>query len=182
VLLMIPLAAAAAGTWSTMTSTARGRAVGAVLAPLAALCAYSAYLWWTLGEPFAWTKAQSAWGRSFHVTGVYTAVVSLLTAARHHQGWLFKDAAFCVVYVICLFLAWRVAVARAWIAAGAATVLLPLTSGSFVSDARFGLLALPVYAGLASLGGTRRRDVAVRCVSIALLAAGAATVLLPLWP
>jgi hypothetical protein len=148
---------------------------------LAALFAYSAYLWWALGEPFAWTKAQSAWGRSFHVTGVYTAVVSLLTAARHHQGWLFKDAVFCVVYLVLLVLAVRMGVPRAWTVAGAATVLLPLTSGSFVSDARFGMLALPVYPGLASLGGTRRRDMAVRCVSIGLLVAGVETIVLH-WP
>jgi hypothetical protein len=181
VLLIIPLIAAAAATWSTMTTTARGRAVAAVLAPLAALSAYSGYLWWTLGEPFAWTKAQSAWGRSFHATGVYDALISTLTAARHNQEWLFKDVAFCVVYLVCLFLAARAAVPRAWIAAGAATVLLPLTSGSFISDARFGLLALPVYPGLASLGSTRRRDVAIRCVSAALLVAGVETVVLH-WP
>jgi hypothetical protein len=181
VLLMIPIAAAAAGAWKSMPTATRGRAVGAILAPVAVLVGYSGYLWWLLGQPFAWTKAQAAWGRSFNLTGVYTALVSLLTAARHHQGWLFRDAAFCLVYLACLFVAWRAGVPRAWVIAAAAMVLLPLTSGAFTSDARFGLLALPIYAGLASLGRTPGRDLAIRCVSIGLLIAGAGTIVLH-WP
>lgn len=180
-ILIIPIAAAAAQAWKSMPTASRGRAVGAALSPIAALVGYSGYLWWSLGQPFAWTKAQAAWGRSFHSTGIYAALLSLLTAARHHETWLFRDGIFCLVFLVCLLVAWRAGVPRAWIVAGAAMVLLPLTSGAFTSDARFGLLALPVYPGLACLARTRRIDLGIRCVSIALLIAGVATIVLH-WP
>jgi hypothetical protein len=180
-LLIIPIAASAAKAWPSMPTASRGRAIGAVLSPVASLVGYSGYLWWSLGQPFAWTKAQAAWGRSFHVTGVYAALVSLLAAARHHQAWLFRDGAFCLVFLACLAAAWRAGVPRAWIVAGAVMVLLPLTSGALTSDARFGLLALPVYPGLASLARTRWIDLGIRCVSIALLIAGVETIVLH-WP
>jgi hypothetical protein len=180
-LLVIPITAAAVTAWRSMPAAARGRAAGAVLAPFAALAGYSSYLWWSIGQPFAWTKAQEAWGRSFHVTGFYDAAISLLTAARHQQGWLFRDAAFCVVYVVCLVLARRAGVPWPWILAGVAVVFLPLASGSFTSDARFGLLALPVYTGLASLGRRRAVDITLRIVCVVLLLAGVETIVLH-WP
>jgi hypothetical protein len=60
-------------------------------------------------------------------------------------------------------------------------VLLPLTSGSFNSDARFGILALPVYAGLAVAGRQPVLNRAIAALAVSLLAAGVLT--LPLhWP
>jgi hypothetical protein len=93
---------------------------------------------------------------------------------------LFRDAAFCVVYVLILVAAARF-VPAAWTAAAFLIVLLPLWSGSFTSDARFGLVAPPVYAGLARLGRRRAVDVAIRLSSVALLVVGTATILLR-WP
>jgi len=57
-------------------------------------------------------------------------------------------------------------------------VLLPLTSGALTSDARFGLLALPVYPGLALLATRRRLDGILPVVSVVLLVAGVATIVL----
>ena len=74
--------------------------------------------------------------------------------------------------------AWRMGVPRTWLVLGVLTVLLPLGSGSFKSDARFGLFALPVYWGLAWLCRDRRLFAAVFAISAVLL--GAATVTLPL--
>jgi len=65
---------------------------------------------------------------------------------------------------------------RAWLASGVAIVVLPLFSGSFTSIGRFGLLAPPVYWGLASLGRHRSVDRFVRVLCLALLAAGTLTV------
>ena len=56
-----------------------------VLAPLAGVLTYSAYLYWTHGEPFAWADAQAAWGRG------YGGVVSIVTgpyAALRREGLL----------------------------------------------------------------------------------------------
>ena len=63
-----------------------------------------------------------------------------------------------------------------WLLAGAALVLLPLASGTFMSDARFGVLALPVYWGAAALARRRvvRFPVLVLCAG--LLVAGTMTI------
>ena len=72
-------------------------------------------------------------------------------------------------------------VPRGWIVAAALIVVLPLWSGDWQSDARFGLLALPVYCGLAYAARRRWLDGALRVASGALLAVGSATILLH-WP
>jgi dolichol-phosphate mannosyltransferase len=178
VFLAIPLAAIAVRRWPSLSFGGRIRSAGAVLAGPLALAAFPAYLWWSLGDPLAWNKAEHAWNRSFSALGVVRAAVELVGAPTHHKGWLFRDAAFCLLYVCVLLLALGAGVPRSWVAAGGLVVLLPLTSGSFTSDARFGLLAVPVYWGLAVAGRRGWLDRAVRTVSPALLAAGVFTLLL----
>ena len=171
ILLAVPITALAVSRWRELDQASRTRAVTAVLSGPAALVSFSGYLWWTLGDPLAWSRAEAAWGRSFSVTGVYRAVLGLVHAPAHHNNWIFRDVAFCVLYVVLLAVAYRARVPKSWIVAGLGMVLLPLASGSFTSDARFGLLALPAFWGLAVLGRRRAVDVAVRIVSPALLAA-----------
>ena len=81
-------------------------------------------------------------------------------------------AVFCGLYLVALAVAWRAGVPFAWIAFGALLVVVPPFSGSFAADARFGLLALPAYWGLARLGRSRVVDYSIRLVSPPLLAAG----------
>ena len=69
-----------------------------------------------------------------------------------------------------LAVAYRAGVSRGWIAAGAGMVLLPLASGSLLSDGRFGLLAIPVYWGLAVAARDRRVHGVLLAVSLVLLA------------
>ena len=80
------------------------------------------------------------------------------------------------MYLALLALAQRAGVGWAWIVAGALIVLLPLTSGSFVSEARLGLLALPVYWGLSAATRRRAAFAAAVVVSLSLLVAGALTI------
>jgi hypothetical protein len=54
--------------------------------------------------------------------------------------------------------------------------LLPLASGSIESDARFGLLALPVYWGLAVVARRRWLERGLLVVSAALLVGATATI------
>jgi hypothetical protein len=169
-LLLFPLAAAAAQVWRDLDGRERGLAAGAVAAPLAGLAAYPVYLWTILGDPHAWSRAEEAWGRSFSVTGFLHAFEQL-PARNGSDHWLLRDAIFCLVYVLLLVVAYRAGAPRGWIAAGAVMVLLPLESGSFVSVARFGLLALPVWWGVAVLARRRAVDWTLRIVSLALLAA-----------
>ena len=83
------------------------------------------------------------------------------------------------VYLAALVFAWRLDVPLAWLVFGAGLVLLPPFSGTFAADSRFGLLALPVYWGLARLGRSRAVDVSLRFVAVPLLAAGVASI--PYW-
>jgi hypothetical protein len=170
-LLTVPIAAAAARHWQTSTALERGRAVGAVLAGPAALVSLCGYFWWALGDPFVWSKAQHAWGRAFTWPGPYRALADLITSTNHHEGWLIADAVLCAFYLVCLWFAVRAHVPLAWVVAGAAMVLLPLTSGSFISDARSGFLAVPVYWGLGAAARAAWRDFALR-VGFALLLVG----------
>jgi dolichol-phosphate mannosyltransferase len=181
VFLTLPLAALAVGQWPRLGERARIWAASGVLAAPAALSALCFYDYRTAQDALAFSHAQLAWGRWTSADGVQRALTELVHASSLGRDWLYRDAVFCVLYLGCLALALRARVPRSWIAAGALIVLLPLWSGSFTSDARFGLLALPVYCGLAVAARRRWLDVTLRVASGAVLAASSATILLH-WP
>ena len=176
-LLVIPLAAIAYERRRTLPPEARGRAAGAVLAGPAAVASFVLYLTWALHDPFAWSEAERAWGRSFQAGGVVSALRGVAVDLAR-QPWVIRDAGLCLVYLLLLLVAARAGIRWPWIAFGVAIVLLPLTSGSVESDARFGLLAVPVYWGLAVLG--RRRWVERGLLAACSLLLVAATVTVPL--
>jgi len=171
-MLSIPVIAIAASHWPRLTTAARAKAVAAALAGVSALVAFSLELWWAVGDPLAWGKAEQAWGRAFSVTGPREAIGAVGTALQSNNLWLYRDVAFCAIYLALLVAALRARVPRSWIAAGAAMVLFPLMSGSFTSDGRFGLLALPVFWGLADLGGRRWSNRIIVAASCLLLVGG----------
>jgi hypothetical protein len=154
----------------------RGRAVGAALAPLASLAAFPLYLGWTLHDAFAWSRAQQAWGRSFQLGGFARAFEQLNQTGQN--PWLWRDAAFAGLFLALLAAAYLRGVPLVWVLAGAAIVLAPLASGTFISDARFGLLALPAYWGLALVARRAALRRGLLVVSAALLVG--ATMTLPL--
>jgi hypothetical protein len=177
VLLVLPILGCLAARWRLMSNEERGRGIAALLAAPAAALSYPLYLAWSLHDPLAWNKAQTAWGRSFRIDGI----VSAITGIGHDlatQGWPYRDLAVCVLALALLIVSRRVGAPLGWIALGVAAVLLPLGSGSFESDARFALPALPVYWALAWLLGSRPRVAVWTAVSTVLLAA--ATFTLPL--
>lgn len=148
----------------------QGLMLGAVLAPAGALAAYPLYLSTLLHDPLAWSRAEHAWGRRFSPFGPLDAVAGL-PQVLGRSPWALRDVAGFVLYVALLVVAWRVGIPHLWVAAAAAIVVLPVFSGSFESIGRFGLLAPPLFWGLAAASSTRRVDRAVRLLSIALLAA-----------
>lgn len=177
VLLTLPILGCLVSQWRTLAPEQRGRGVGALLAGPAAALSFPLYLGWALHDPLAWSKAQTAWGRSFRVDGIYRAFTGI-SGRLATQAWPYRDFLFCILTLALLALAFRAGVPRTWIALGVATVLLPLGSGSFESDARFALPALPIYWTLAWL--CRRRPVfAVVSAGFVLLLA-TATLTLPL--
>jgi hypothetical protein len=99
-----------------------------------------------------------------------------MAAPKDHNYWLFRDAAFCALYVGLIVIALWARVPWPWVVAAALTVLVPLASGSVTSDARFGLLALAVFWGLAVLGRCRWVNRSLLIVSPLLLAAAVFTI------
>jgi hypothetical protein len=107
--------------------------------------------------------------------GAFDAVVHL-GAAFAANAWVVRDVAATALYLLLLAAAARARAPRGWLVAGVAVVALPLFSGAFTSIGRFGLLAPPVFWGLAWLGRRPRVDLAVRALSLALLVAATVTI------
>lgn len=175
IFLVIPIAAAA------YAHRRDGRALAAVAAGPVTLLALAVYEWDTVGDALAFSHAQDEWGRRTSADGIGRAFAGLVDRASLGGAWVYRDLVFCLVCLVCLGLAVRARVPAGWVAAGVLVVVLPLFSGSFVSDARFGLLALPVYTGIAYAARRHRVDVTLRIASAVLLAVGSATILLH-WP
>jgi hypothetical protein len=173
----LPLAVIAWQQRSTLSAQARGLAVGAVLAPVAAIGSFSLYLWNVIGDPMAWSQAQRAWGRHFSPLGFVHALDGLGRAFAH-DAWVVRDVVAVVLYLLLLAAAARAGVSWPWLLSGLAIVVLPLFSGSFDSIGRFGLLAPAAFWGLAALGRDPRIHRLILGVSLPLLAA--AIVVLPL--
>jgi hypothetical protein len=179
--LVLPLGALAFHDWRRVGAMERFRALTAALAAPAAIAGVSIYQWRLFHDPVAFASAQKEWGRATSADGLQRAVVELAHSLGTRNQWLFRDAVFCVVYLVLLVVALKHNVPRSWIVAGALMVVLPLWSGSFTSDARFGLLAIPIYSGLACLTQRRVFDVGARLVCAFGLFAATATILLR-WP
>lgn len=171
----LPLAGIAWQQRHTLSPARRGAALATVLSPAAALASYPLYLATVLHDPLAWTRAEHAWGRSFSVLGPVRAFEQLPQMLAQ-TPWLTRDVVFFLVYLVLLYAAWRVGTSLPWLAAAAAIVVLPVFSGQFVSIGRFGLLAPPLFWGLAAIFPGRRAERIVLPVSLVLLAAATASI------
>jgi hypothetical protein len=169
-----PLVALAWQQRETLSRAERGLALGAVLAPLAAIGSFSLYLGHVLGDPLAWSQAQRAWGREFRPLGAVHAIEHLGTAFSR-DAWVVRDVVAVVLYLILLTVAARAGVTWPWLLSGLAIVVLPVFSGSFDSVSRFGLLAPALFWGLAALGRDPRLNRLILTVSLPLLAAAIVT-------
>jgi Gpi18-like mannosyltransferase len=174
VFLALPLADIAWRQRQNLSPTRRGAALAAILAPVAAVASYSLYLATVLHDPFAWSQAERAWGRQFRVSGAYEAFAHL-PATIGNNPWLVRDVVFFFLYLALLYAARRVGTPLAWLVAGAAIVILPIFTGAFDSIGRFGLLAPPLFWGLAGLTTNARSERVVRSLLLALLVLGTAS-------
>ena len=179
--LAIPLGALALREWHRSSASERFRSATATLAAPAAIAGLCVYDLRIFHDPFAFASAQRAWGRNTSADGVRRAATELMESLGTSNAWLFRDAAFCVLYLVLFAIALRHGVPRSWVIAGVLAVLTPLWSGSFTSDARFGLLAVPVYSGLACIARRPFVDAALRVACAAGLVAATATILMR-WP
>jgi hypothetical protein len=172
--LVFPLAEIAWRQRRSLSPARRGAAMAAVLAPVAAITSYSLYLATVLHDPLAWSQAERAWGRHFRIGGAYEAFVHLPVTVGHN-AWLLRDVSAFFLYLGLLYAARRVGTPIAWLAAGAAVVILPIFTGAFDSIGRFGLLAPPLFWGLAGLTRSPRSARAVHALSLVLLVVGTAS-------
>jgi hypothetical protein len=175
VLVALPVLVAAWRQRHTLSPLRRGLALGAVIAPAAALASYPVYLGSVLHDPLAWSQAEHAWGRKFSPVGFAGTIVHL-PHALEGNAWLGRDVLAFGVYVALLVAARRAGTPLPWLVGAAAVVMVPLFSGSFESIGRFGLLALPIFWGLAWVGRRPAADRAIRTASLALLVALTATI------
>lgn len=169
--LTLPLAGLAWSRRRTFSPGELSGAVAAVLAPFAGIGSYLLYLFVALHDPFAWSRAERAWGRRFQIGGAVRAFERLPDALTS-RPWLARDLACLFLYLALLYAARRIGTPKMWLAAAASVVVLPLFSGSVESIGRFGVLALPAFWGLAALGRKPRIDLAIQITSVVLLAAG----------
>jgi hypothetical protein len=172
--LALPLADIAWRQHRSLSPAARGAAVAAVSAPVAAIASYSLYLATVLHDPLAWSQAERAWGRQFRLSGAYEAFAHL-PVTMGHDAWLVRDVVFFFLYLALLYAAWQVGTPLAWLAAAVAIVIVPIFTGAFDSIGRFGLLAPPVFWGLAGLTKDMRSERIVRVVLVVLLVLGTAS-------
>jgi hypothetical protein len=156
-------------------SASRGVALGAVLAPVAALASFPAYLSYVLHDPLAWTRAEQAWGRRFSPLG-FARAVTHLHGTLAQNPWLARDVICFFAYIALLVAARRAGTPLPWLVGGMAVLVLPLFSGSFTAIGRFGLLVPPLFWGLAWLGRQRTADRLIRVASLALLVAMTLTI------
>jgi hypothetical protein len=159
----------ALGPWS------RGAAVAAVAAPVAALAAFPLYLGTVLHDPHAWSEAQSQWGRRVHLTGIPDALARLPHSVSNSPAG-FRDTCLFFVYLGLLLAAWRLGTPRLWLAAALGITVFPLATGTVHGIGRFGLLAPPLFWGLAAVARTARRERILQAVSLVLLVLGTVTI------
>ncbi|HZQ81673.1 MAG TPA: hypothetical protein VFB25_06830 [Gaiellaceae bacterium] len=165
---MPPLAALAWSRRHELDPARRGFALAAVLAAPAAVASFAVYLRWAVGDAHAWSSSEAAWGRAFTPMGPVLAARRLPGFVSHHP-WLARDVVALGVYAILLCVARRSGVSWPWLVSALVVIVVPLFSGTVESEARFGLLALPVYWGLAAITRNRAVETVLRALSVALL-------------
>jgi hypothetical protein len=161
--------------------------VALVVAPTVA--ALGAFLTWMRLERGSATlpfEAQAAWDRGAiglemvsRLTGELVALLERLVELRITLSWTadLRDILFTLVYVTLLVLLWRAfgGLRSPWVVYSLAMLVLPLSSGTFTSMARVGLLAFPLVWPLAEwVGRNPRRGRPAIAIAIAFMLLGVA--------
>lgn len=171
-LLALPLAAIAARTGGS-----RARLRIAAAAPCLGVAAYSGYVWWLTGRPFAWAEAHASWGRTPVTWNSVTSTWQQLS----HEGPLTYWATRPIEALNALALLFAAALAPiVWRRLGAAATLFvvvnlvpPLLAGGLMSFGRVTATMFPLFVALSLV--VPRRHHALWVGGLALLQALAAT-------
>ena len=139
----------------------------AVLPSVVALGAFLAWMAAARGSAMLPLDAQQAWDRGQLGIGLVTAAPDELSAAwelvssgTFTAAWTAtaRDLVFLALYVWLLARLWRSegGLRSPWVAYSAAVLVVPLSSGTITSMARFGLMAFPLVWPLADWIGEDR--------------------------
>ncbi len=160
-----------------------GRLRRAALAVLPSVVAVAAFLSWMAlarGSAFLPLDAQRAWDRGQLGVGLVTAAPSeiaagwsLVSSGHFTAAWTAtaRDVGFLVAYLWLLVRLWRSegGLRSPWVAYSLAVLVVPLSSGTTQSMARFGLMAFPLVWPLSAwLTEDRRRPFRVAAVAVVL--------------
>jgi hypothetical protein len=175
----------------------RGRALLELAVAPALFALYPLYLWWKVGDPFAFVHAEGTWSR--HVSPVgplggiwdglragWAGVRQLASGSDATRYWSavqdsdpdrvaainLAQLAFLVLFVVLTVVAWRRFGAPYGLFA-ALSLAIPLSVPSerwpLLSIQRFGLVVFPLFMALAALGSRPRVHTGVVVVSAVLL-------------
>lgn len=143
--LLVPLGVLA---WRRREDVPLWHGVAALAVAPLAVASFPVYLWIRFDNLHVWADSQREWGREFHPLGIWDAFARF-GAQRALHPWHLRDMVFLIVYALLLALAPRAGVGWEWILAAGLLVLVPLTSGTVESVARFGLVGFAFYWTLA---------------------------------
>ena len=187
-------------------SPQRGRSLGALcLAPLL-FAAYPVYLWISLGDPWAFLRAQGAWNRELSPAGPLggiwdglragaAGVEQLLSGSQSDSTWPVVDTdpmraaavnlellGFLVLFCVLTMVVWRRFGAPYGLFCAVSLAIplsVPTERWPLLSLPRFGLVIFPFFLALAAIARKPRVHTAVLSISSVLL--GVAVVQWALW-
>ncbi len=187
-------------------SPRRGRSLGALcLAPLL-FAAYPVYLWSSLGDPWAFLRAQGAWNRELSPAGPLGGIwdglragaaglEQLLSGSHSESTWPVLDTdpmraaavnlellGFLVLFCVLTVVVWRRFGAPYGLFCAASLAIplsVPTERWPLLSLPRFGLVIFPFFLALAAIARRPRVHTAVLSISSVLL--GVAVVQWALW-
>ena len=185
----------------------RGPALARLVPGAALFAVYPLVLWRSLGDPWAFARAQEAWQRHLSYAGPlggawdglragFAGIRQLLSGSHTHAYWSavtdtdplraavvnLESLAFLALFVALTVVAWRHFGAPYGIfAAGSLAIPLSVPSGRWplLSLPRFGLVVFPFFLALAVVG--RRPRVHTAIVGVSALMLGVAVVQWSLW-
>ena len=151
----------------------RGRALPSLLLTPALFALYPLFLWWRIGDPWAFASSQDLWHRHASALGLWDGVRAVFTAGRLHDRAVDLEALVVLVLFAALAaVAWRrLGAAYGLFAAGALALPVAVPSSRFplLSMPRFVLVAFPCFLALGLLGARERTLTAVVVACAAFL-------------
>lgn len=136
--------------------------LAATLAPALSTLAYSAYIYRLTGDPFVWTRLQSAWGREYRSLGTLAGEYVDFIGREGLYGYTMTaptdamNLAAALLALAAVYPVWR-RFGAPYAAYILAVVLPPLMMGGVLSMGRFSAVLFPVFLWLGAVTPPQRQ-------------------------